>query len=147
MYPPALSLGRIFLISIDTGTMILRSRAARSVELILRFELTCHKLLALKTLRVKQRGEGPVVDPHGGSCRDRRLGVEGDAQSRLANHAEIIGAVAHDQRIDVVEVGGLAKLDERGELGGAAENGFFDLAHQLSVARDQFVAAVFLKAD
>src|SRR5579863_7378661 len=87
-----------------------------------------HKLLALKTLRVKQRREVAIVDPRGSGGCDRGLGVEGNAQSCLTDHAEIVGAVADSQRVDIVEVRVLAKLNQRGELGGAAQNRLLDLA-------------------
>src|SRR5579872_1154053 len=110
-------------------------------------KLSPHKLLAPKTLRVKQRGEVAMIDSRLRGSRDCGLGVIGDAKPRLRNHAEIIGAVADDERVDIVEIGSLAKLDQRRKLGGAAENRFLHLAGQFTVAHHQFIGAVLLKAE
>ena len=71
----------------------------------------------------------------------------GDAEPRRLDHAEIVGAVAGHQRVDLVEVEGFAQLDQRCELGGAAEDRLGDFAGQLAVANHQLVGAVFLEAD
>ena len=92
-----------------------------------------HKLLAPIALRIQQRGEVAVVDPRGGSGGDRGLGVIGDAEARRLDHAEIVGAVAGHQRVDVVEVEDFAKLDQRCQLGGAAEDRLGDFAGELAV--------------
>ena len=49
-----------------------------------------------------------MIDPRRGRRGDRGLGVVGDAEARLLDHAEVVGAVADHQRVDVVEIEGLA---------------------------------------
>ena len=71
------------------------------------------ELLAPIALRIEQRGEVAVVDPRGGGGRDGGLGVVGDAEPGVLDHAEIVGAVADGQRVDVVEVESFAQLDQR----------------------------------
>ena len=78
---------------------------------------------------------------------DGRLGVVGDAEAGLLDHAEIVGAVADHQGVEIVEVEGLAQLDQGGELGGAAEDRLGDLAGQLAVLDLELVGATFLKSD
>ena len=73
-----------------------------------RRELRPHKLVPPIPLRIQQRGEVAVVDPRRGGGGDRGLGVIGDAEAGLLDHAEIVGAVADHQRVDVVEVEGFA---------------------------------------
>ena len=63
-----------------------------------------------------------MVDPRGGGRRNRGLGVIGNAEPCGLDHAEIVGAVAGHQRVDVVEIEGFAQLDQGRELGGAAED-------------------------
>ena len=92
-----------------------------------------HKLVPPVALRIQQRGEIAVVDPRGGRGGDRGLGVIGDAEAGCLDHAEIVGAVADHQRVDVVEIEGFAQLDQRRELGCAAEDRLGDLAGQFAV--------------
>ena len=66
------------------------------------------KLIPSIPLRIEQRREVAVVDPRGGGGRYRGLGVIGDAEARLLDHAEIVGAVADHQRVDLVEIEGFA---------------------------------------
>ena len=49
-----------------------------------------------------------MVDPRGRGRRHRGLGVIGDAEPGGLDHAEVVGAVAGHQRVDVVEVEGFA---------------------------------------
>lgn len=88
-----------------------------------------------------------MLDPRGGGGRDGGLGVVGDAQTRMPNHAEVVGAIADDKRVDVVKVEGFKQLDQGCELGGAAENRLGDLAGQFSILNDEFIGAVFLKPE
>src|SRR5579862_8389718 len=62
-----------------------------------------NKLCTRKSLGAEQCREIAMVDARGGGSGDRGLGVEGDAQSGRLDHAEIVGAVAGNQRVDVVE--------------------------------------------
>ena len=50
-------------------------------------------------LRIEQRGEIAEVDARVGGGRDGRLGVEGDAEARFAEHGEIVRAVADRHRL------------------------------------------------
>ena len=51
-----------------------------------------------------------------------RLGPKRDSQSRNAQHRQIVGAVAHRQRIQPVETGGLTQFDQGREFGLAADD-------------------------
>src|SRR5712671_6583694 len=82
----------------------------------------------------------------------RRMGhrFRGDDVERLRSHklvppislrieqcgevAVIVGAVADHQRIDVVEIEGLAQLSQRREFRGAAQDRVGDLSGQFAVA-------------
>ena len=88
-----------------------------------------------------------MIDP--GRCRgcDRRLGVVGNAEAGRLDHAEIVGAIADHQRVDVVEVKGFGELDQRRKLDGAAQDRFGHLAGELAVLDFELVGAVLLKAD
>ena len=55
----------------------------------------CHKVLAPKTLRIKQGGQIAVIDPRMGGGRDLGFGVKGNAEPRGFEHREIVGAVAN----------------------------------------------------
>lgn len=100
-----------------------------------------------EALRIKQCGEIAVIDPGlGGRC-DSRLGVIGDAQSCLLDHAEIVGAVADHQRIQIIQVERLAQINERRELRFTSQDRLRHAARQFAVLHQQFVSAVFLKAD
>ena len=50
-----------------------------------------------------------MVDPGRGGSRNRRLGVVGNAEPCGLDHAEIVGAVADHQRVDLVEIEGLRR--------------------------------------
>ena len=88
-----------------------------------------------------------MVDPRGGGGGDRGLGVVGDAEAGRLDHAEVVGAVADHQRVEIVEIEGFAQFDQRGELGGAAQNRLGDFAGELAVGDLEFVGAVLLEAD
>ena len=70
-------------------------------------DVTADELVPPIALRIEQRGEIAVVDPRRGGCGDRGLGVIGDAEAGGLDHAEIVGAVAGRQRVDVVEIEGV----------------------------------------
>ena len=110
-------------------------------------QLPPRKLLPPVPLRIQQRGEVAVIDPH--RCRggDRGLGVVGDAEAGVLDHAEIVGAVADHEGVEVVEIEGLAQLDQGGELGGAAEDRLGDLAGQFAILDPELIGAVLLKSD
>src|SRR4051794_13333994 len=82
------------------------------------------EFVAPVSLRVERRGKIAVVDAGGGGGRDRGLGVVGDTEACRLDHAEIVGAVADRERIDLVEIKGLAQLDQGSELGSAADDRF-----------------------
>jgi len=88
-----------------------------------------------------------MVEPGVGGCRHRRLGAEGRAQSRFAEHGEVVGAVAdrHGLRGGELEAG--AQFDERVELGLLAEDRIGDRAVQDAVAGNECVRAVLVEAD
>ena len=71
----------------------------------------------------------------------------GDAEAGGLDHAEIVGAVADHQRVEIVEIERLAQLDQRRQLGVAPEDRLSDLAGELAVLHQQGIGAVFLKAD
>jgi hypothetical protein len=73
--------------------------------------------------------------------------VVGDAEAGASDHAEIVGAVAGHQRVDVVEIEGLRAARSGREFGGAAENRLGDFAGQFAVLDQQFIGAVFLESD
>ena len=75
-----------------------------------------------------------MVDPRGGRCGDRRLGVVGDAEAGCLDHRDSLAPSPTASVSIVVETEGLAQLDQRGELGVAAEDRLGDLAGQLAVA-------------
>ena len=106
-----------------------------------------HKLVPPVPLRIQERGEVAVVDPGRCGCRDRRLGVVGDAEAGGLDHAEIVGAVAGHQRVDLVEIGGLAQFDQGGEFRGAAKDRLANHARQLFVLDQQLIGAVLLESD
>ena len=68
-----------------------------------------------------------MVDARRRPRRHRRLGVIGDAEAGGLDHGEIVGAVADRQRVDGGEAEGLAQLQQRRELGVAAEDRLLDL--------------------
>ena len=88
-----------------------------------------------------------MIDPRRGSRRHRRLGVIRNAQSRILDPAEIVGAVAGNHRVDVVEVEGFGEIDQRLQFRCTAENRLLYLAGEFAVADDQLVGAVLLKTD
>src|ERR1700686_4712072 len=86
------------------------------------------KLVPSIPLRIEQRGEVAVVDP---CCRRSGyggLGVIGDPQARLLDHAEVVGAVADNKRIDLVEIEGFGEFDQGRKLCRAPQDRLFDLA-------------------
>src|ERR1700733_7624723 len=80
--------------------------------------LSLDKLLAPIALCVEQGGEVAVVDPRPGRGRDGGFGVVGDAETGAFDHAEIVGAVADHQRVDIVEIEGFAQLGQGCEFYG-----------------------------
>src|SRR6201986_2716136 len=94
-------------------------------------ELPPHNLVPPITLRIEQRGEVAVVDPHGGRVGDGGFGVVGDAETGAFDHPKIVGAVADHQRVDIVEIEGFAQFGQGREFGGAAYNRLGDLAGEL----------------
>src|SRR5712691_4165495 len=106
-----------------------------------------HKLIPPIPLRVEQCGEIAVIDPRCRHCCNRGFGAVGDAEAGVLDHAEIVGAVADHQRIEIVEIEGFAQLDQRCEFCRAAQDRFSDLAGQFAVCHQQLVGAVLLKAD
>src|SRR6202000_1476532 len=97
-------------------------------------------------LHIEQGGEIAVVDPDVSGSGDRGLGVIGNAKAGGFDHAEIVGAVNDHERVEIFEVERFTELDQRGELGGAADDRFSDFAGQLAVLDLQLISAVFLKA-
>src|SRR6202012_4649695 len=82
-------------------------------------------------LHIEQGGEIAVVDPDVSGGGDRGLGVIGGAKAGGFDHAAIGGAVTDPERVEIVEIEGFTELDQRGELGGAADDRFSDFAGQL----------------
>src|SRR6202035_2653110 len=82
--------------------------------------LSPHKFLAPIALRVEQCGEVAVVDPYGRGGGDGGFGVEGHAEAGALDHADIVGAVAYHQRVDIVEIERFTKLGQGCEFCGAA---------------------------
>ena len=76
---------------------------AKSLPYPYQRRLCPHELVPSIALRVQKCCEIAVVDPRRRGRGDRRLGVVGDAQAGMLDHAEVVGAVADRQRVDVVE--------------------------------------------
>ena len=70
-----------------------------------------------------------------------------DAHAGLFDHRQIVGTIAHGERIDRIDVVRLAQVEQRCELGRAAEDRLGHRAGELAVLSEQFVGAVLLKAD
>ena len=62
------------------------------------FILSPHKLLPPVPLRIKQCREIAVIDPRGGGCGDRGLGMVDDAEGGILDHIEIVGVPAASAR-------------------------------------------------
>jgi tRNA dimethylallyltransferase len=88
-----------------------------------------------------------MVEPGIGCGGHRRLGAEGCAQTRLAEHGEVVGAVADSHGLLRRQLEAGAQFDERIELGLLAENGIGDRAVQDAVAGKQRIRAVLVEAD
>ena len=88
-----------------------------------------------------------MVEPGVGRSRDRRLGAEGHAQSCLAEHGEVVGAIADSHRLLRRQLEAGAQFDEGVELGLLAEDGIGNLAVQDTVIGDERVGAVLVEAD
>ena len=63
-----------------------------------------------------------MVDARIRRLRHFRLGVKGDAETRLAQHVKIIGAVADRQRRVLRQPSRRAQFDERRALGFASQD-------------------------
>ena len=73
-------------------------------------------------LKIEQRGEVAVVDARVRGFGDLRLGVIGDAEAGRLDHRKIVRAVARRERLLRREAEAIAQLDQRRELGLAAEH-------------------------
>src|SRR4051812_31193473 len=69
-----------------------------------------HKLLPPIALRVEQRGEVAEIDSRMSGRGNRRLGVIGDAEAGALDHAEIVGAIADYQRVEIIQIEGFAQF-------------------------------------
>jgi hypothetical protein len=88
-----------------------------------------------------------MIDARMGCCGDSGLGAIGDAQSRFAQHGEIVGAIADSHCVIWLQAVALAQFDEGCEFGFLAENGLGDEAGKTIVFDDQDIGAIFVKAD
>ena len=88
-----------------------------------------------------------MIDAGMGCCGDSGLGAIGDAQSRFAQHGEIVGTIAHGHCVMWLQAVALAQFDEGCEFGFLAENGLGDEAGKTIVLDDQDIGTIFVKAD
>ncbi len=88
-----------------------------------------------------------MVEPRIGCRRHRWLGAEGGAQSGLAKHRKVVGAVADGYGLRGRELETGAQFDERVELGLLAEDRIGDRAVQNAVMGDERVRAVLVEVD
>ncbi len=77
---------------------------------------------------------------------DRGLGAKGDAESRCAEHRQVIGAVADRQRLRRVEAEPRAEIAQGREFGVASEDRLGDPADEKAVGDDEPVRAVLVEA-
>ena len=63
-----------------------------------------------------------MVDARGSRRRNGGLGVIGDAETSGLDHCKIVGAVAHHQRVDGIDIETLGEIDQRRELRLAPQN-------------------------
>ena len=88
-----------------------------------------------------------MIDPRGRGGCDRGLGMVGDAETGCLDHAEVVGAVANHQRIEIVEIECLAQFDQGCELRVASQDRLCHGAGKLAVLDQQGIGAIFLEAD
>lgn len=88
-----------------------------------------------------------MVEPGVGCGGYGGFGTKGCAQSRFAEHGEIVGAVADGHRLLRRQLEAGTQFDERVELGLFAEDRIGDLAVQDAVISEQCVRAMFVEAD
>src|SRR4029450_12005564 len=84
-------------------------------------------------LRVEQRREVAMVDPHAGGGGDGGLCMVGDAEARLREHGQGVRAIAPGERLRSVETEGLAPAHERIALCRPAEDRLANRAGQAAV--------------
>src|SRR5690349_9698587 len=79
------------------------------------------EVIAPIALRIEERGQIAMIDARAGHFAQRRLGVEGDAESSRLDHRHIIGAVADRKRTLALQLQALPECEQRVALGVAAE--------------------------
>ncbi len=88
-----------------------------------------------------------MVDARRCGLRDQRLGPEGDPQSGIADHRQVVGAVSHHQGLILAEAKLAAQFPKRRKLGFATQHRLCNCSEEAFVTSDdELVAAVLIEA-
>lgn len=99
------------------------------------------------TLQIEQRRQVAMVDAGVGGFGDDGFGVEGDAEARCLDHAEIVRAIADGHGFMGLQAQFVAQLQQRLDFCLASEDRFSDPAGELAVGDGQFVGLIGVEAD
>src|ERR1700758_3482255 len=80
------------------------------------------EIFAAIALRVKKRGEVAVVDAGAGRLAQRRLAMKGDAEPARLDHRNVVGAVAHRERLFTAKTKARPQRQQCVALGFAAQH-------------------------
>src|SRR4029079_10424743 len=83
---------------------------------------SAYELFAPVTLQIEERGQVAMIDADRRRFLHSRLGVECDTQARILEHRDVIGAIAHGERVDEAEAEAFRQLMQGKNLGILSED-------------------------